>query len=123
MAEILIRVVEHRHSTPATAHLHIGAYEVVVIRDNGWPWSRKELNNPDWRVIRIPNTTMDALTNWTDSQLMEDGALVFKRVNRIDHQISQVQSIIDSWRTGVVNDISTGDRNKLINAVVDKRGT
>lgn len=121
MAEILVRVVEHSHSTPETAHLHVGQYEAVVIRGNGWPWSFNELNNPDWRVIRISNVTEEALAYWADAAFTAQEDLQYKRTYRIDHQASQVQAIIDSWQVGIVNDISAGDRNKLINAVVDKR--
>lgn len=121
MAEILIRVVEHSHSTPETAYLHVGQYEVVVVQDNGWPWSANELNNPDWRIIRISNVTAEALAYWADAAFTAQDALQYKRTNRIDNAQNGVQAIIDSWQVGIVNDISPGDRNKLINAVVDKR--
>ena len=121
MAEILIRMVEHDHSDTPTAHLHVGQYEAVVVRENGWPWSALELNNPDWRIIRISNVTESALAYWADSFTNPDDSLQFKRGYQIDNTASQVQGIIDSWQVGIVNDIAPGDRNKLINAVVDKR--
>ena len=121
MAEIIVRVVEHDHSTPQTAYLHVGQYEVVTVQENGWAWSALELNNPDWRIIRISNVTAATLAYWADTYTLPDGSLEYKRGHRIDNTASQVQGIIDSWQIGIVNDISSGDRNKLINAVVDKR--
>lgn len=57
MAELLIRV---RDKDGHNAML-LGEHEVVVVCHDGWPWSEKERNSPDHRIVRVPDVREDAL--------------------------------------------------------------
>jgi len=120
MAEILVRVVPHSHSTPQTEYLHIGQYDAVDMHDDGWGWTPTELNNPEWRVIRIQGTTVEALLQWIAVAFDGTGRMTNKRKYMLDNTQNGVQAIIDSWVNGQVNIVGTGDKNKLINAIVLK---
>lgn len=57
MAELLIRV---RDKDGHNAML-LGEHEVVVVCDDGWPWSELERTSPDHRIIRVPDAKKDAI--------------------------------------------------------------
>lgn len=120
MAEFLVRIAAHAHSTPQTAHLHVGPYEIVDVQENLWPWTPTELNHPQWRIISIPNVTVAAFAYWADAYYEALSPSSFlKRRWRLDE--TQIADIVAGWQSGIVNVVPPGDRNKIINAIVDKR--
>ncbi len=65
LMELLIRIV-HRSETPLAPKIGESlAGDVIVACPDGWAWTKTELTNPDWRIIRVPltQTECDALTS------------------------------------------------------------
>ena len=48
--ELLLRIVD---SGPDIEHTKCG--DVIVVQPDGWTWSPRELENPDWRIVKIPD--------------------------------------------------------------------
>ena len=59
MCELLIRVRDKEFADTYQKVKQLGRGDVVVVVENGWSWSQKELTNPDWRILKLPNILVD----------------------------------------------------------------
>ena len=59
MAELLIRVVDkHNAEDPYLDAQCLKRGDVVVVCEDGHPWSETELTTPEWRVVRVPGVSV-----------------------------------------------------------------
>lgn len=54
MSEWLIRVVDKINDDPILDAGCLKRGDVVAVCPDGWQWSRAELDNPHWRVLKLP---------------------------------------------------------------------
>ena len=60
MCEILLRVRDKvNDADPYLDAQCLKRGDVVVVVENGWPWSEAELTNPDWRILKLPNVSVE----------------------------------------------------------------
>jgi hypothetical protein len=55
MAEFLVRIRDKEGHNVGL----LGEREVVSVCEDGWKWSRIELSNPDWRILKVPGMTVE----------------------------------------------------------------
>jgi hypothetical protein len=58
MAELLVWLVDK--TNPDDFYLNARQYkrgDVIAVCPDGWPWGREELNNPHWRIVKVPDMT------------------------------------------------------------------
>ena len=53
--EFLIRVVDKGPDV-----MHTKAGHVIVTMPDGHPWTKAELENPEWRIVRVPLVRVEA---------------------------------------------------------------
>jgi hypothetical protein len=68
MCEILIQFTDKVPNTDSTYHLNYIQGDAIVACEDGWGWTDTEINNPKWRIIKIPgvpltNSTIVAIAN------------------------------------------------------------
>ncbi|MEK9721994.1 MAG: hypothetical protein VW405_00740 [Rhodospirillaceae bacterium] len=51
--ELLIFAVDRPFSTRRELVERYMRGDVVIAKPDGWPWSQRELTNPDWRILRV----------------------------------------------------------------------
>ena len=54
MAELLVRVVDKVNSD---FYLNCGCTkrgDVITVQEDGWPWGKEEIANPEWQIIKVP---------------------------------------------------------------------
>ena len=65
MAELLIRIVDKVNLDSKESNAHcMKRGMVVTIQPDGWPWSAKELANPEWEIRKYRGVAVDALTGY-----------------------------------------------------------
>jgi len=70
MAELLVRIVDKVNpNDPALDLQCLKRGDVVTIGEDGWPWSGKELSNPDWKVMYFPGASMSAAESYLAPEL------------------------------------------------------
>ncbi len=66
MAEMLVRAVDKINpDSQAKDARCLKRGDVVVVVPNDWPWSVKEQTDPQWRIVRAPDMTMDEARTFT----------------------------------------------------------
>lgn len=55
MCEFLFRVYDHS-SEPGT---RLGRGDCVAVCENNWPWTSAELTNPAWRIVKVPDMSVE----------------------------------------------------------------
>lgn len=70
MAELLVRVVDKVNPNDPDLDLQcLKRGDVVAVGEDGWPWSGKELSNPDWKVMYFPGATVSAANSYLAPEL------------------------------------------------------
>jgi len=65
MCEFLIRIVDKVNNTDKIKNSQLKKRgDVVVIVDDGWPWSPKELTNPDWEIKKFPGIPKEKMSGF-----------------------------------------------------------
>jgi hypothetical protein len=57
---------------PDKDHLLTKKGDVIVYKPDGWNWGIEELNNPEWRIIRVPNMTEEHASSLCSQELSTD---------------------------------------------------
>jgi len=83
MAELLVRVVDKVNPNDPDLDLQcLKRGDVVAIGEDGWPWSGKELSNPDWKVMYFPGASVSAAESYLMPEYAsgpEDAELIMLR--------------------------------------------
>jgi len=58
--ELLIRVKDTTNPDPVLDLECSKRGDVIAAKPDGWAWGARELDNPDWRIIRVPITPEEA---------------------------------------------------------------
>lgn len=86
MAELLIRICDKPGLHPAN-RIIATAGDVIAIQPDGWPWGKKELDNPEWRIWRLtgiePERILD-LCEVDNNRIAGSSFYVRKRVRYLD---------------------------------------
>lgn len=90
--ELLIRIVDKEQKDEKLAPLASKAGDVIAICPDGWKWSKRETENPEWRIVKCPILAVekDALL----AAKMSGDKLVSRRAQRI--QISSLSALSTS---------------------------
>lgn len=60
MADILIRIRDKESSgDPETDALQFKRGDVIAVWPTPGPWGTEERRNPDWRILRLPNVSVE----------------------------------------------------------------
>ena len=70
MAELLVRVVDKVNPNDPDLDLQcLKRGDVVTVGEDGWPWSGKELSNPEWKVMYFPGASLSAAQSYLAPEL------------------------------------------------------
>lgn len=74
MCEIVVFVRDQDWDTddPYSQFRRYKAGDVVCVRDDGWPWGKLEISNPDWRIIKFPSMSEAAFEAFVQEQEAPD---------------------------------------------------
>jgi hypothetical protein len=61
MAELLVRVTDKTHPTENNRVSKRG--DVIAVQPDGWAWGALELSQPFWRIVKLPNVTVQAASD------------------------------------------------------------
>lgn len=88
MCEMLVRVVDKINDDPYLDAKCTKRGDVITIQPDGWVWSRAELNNPDWRIIKVPGVSVaqaqEFLEPEADTDPANPSAVLQRRAHKID---------------------------------------
>ena len=75
MVEALIRVADKTNSNSEELNSKkTKRGDVIVVCDDGWPWSEWERTNPDWRVVRFPDEVASDIRAMVTPEFDEDSS-------------------------------------------------
>lgn len=115
MAEALLRVVDKVNSDFYLNIKCLKRGDVVTICPDGWEWSHEELTNPDWRIIKLPNVSIEALSQLTVPEMPPDSINQYRTLHRRKYRIN-----IDALPNPVKNYINDSSRkNPFFSTNVD----
>jgi hypothetical protein len=70
MCELLVRVVsKNNDDDPYLDAKCLKRGDVVTIQRDGWAWGRQELKNPHWRILSIPEMTVEQAQVFTSQEV------------------------------------------------------
>ena len=75
MAEFLVRIREKQGHNDGL----LGADEVVVVCEDGWPWSVLERTNPDWRILLVPGMALSVAEMFVAPEPVDETLYVKRR--------------------------------------------
>lgn len=87
MAEILLRVVDKTNPDKGLDALCTKRGDVISVYPDGVNWGRKQVNNPSYRIIKMPGVPVEALLDLVEPEYAVDGngdrILVRKRAKQL----------------------------------------
>jgi hypothetical protein len=100
MAEFLIRV--HDKTNPNSIYEDVRCMkrgDVVVVCEDGWPWSQKELTAPYWRIVKVPGMPMEEAQALTTPELgdINVNRMLRRRAFKLDVDNVNLPNAIRSW--------------------------
>lgn len=69
MAEMIVMAIDKVNTE--SPYLDAGCYkrgDVIIIQEDGWPWSEEERNHPRWRIVKIPGVPASRLSAFMASE-------------------------------------------------------
>lgn len=71
--QLLVRVVDKINPKDPVKNAQLTkAGDVIVYKPDGQEWGTEELNNPDWRIIHVPDMTEEHAISLVSSELPVD---------------------------------------------------
>lgn len=61
MAELLVRIIDKVNDDPYLDVHCTKRGDVIVVRPDGWAWGQKEINNPEWRIVKLQASVSECL--------------------------------------------------------------
>lgn len=93
--ELLIRIVDKQQKDEKLAPLASKAGDVIAICPDGWQWSKREQENPDWRIVKSPILAVEKEALLAPKVVKD--VLTARRATRID--IAAITALADSAKT------------------------
>jgi hypothetical protein len=85
MAELLVQIQDKAGFDAKGNALATRPGDVIVVCEDGWGWTKTELQNPDWRVIKMPGLPVSAVRAMQDPAFAADGVtMVMARAQNLD---------------------------------------
>lgn len=89
MSELLVRVEDKTH---ADERMDVGltkSGDIIVIRDDGWPWGTEERARPFWRLIRVLDLPANEEARLTTPEIRDSSPahLPQKRAVKLDFDL------------------------------------
>lgn len=72
MAELLVRVVDKVNPDFYKNIQCTKRGDVILVQPDGWTWGKKELSNPDWRILALPGVDPADLSGLLARELPTD---------------------------------------------------
>jgi hypothetical protein len=70
MAELLVRIIDKVNPNDPDLDLQcLKRGDVVVVQEDGWPWSAAELSEVLWKVMYFPGATLSAAESYLAPEL------------------------------------------------------
>ncbi len=99
MADLLIRIRDKESSgDPETDAVQFKRGDVIAVWPTPGPWGTEELRNPDWRIVRLPNVSVeDAQELMAPERLatLDGERLMRKRRARLD--VDNLPAPVRAW--------------------------
>ncbi len=74
MCEALIRVVDKVNSDPYLDCKCLKRGDIIAVVEDGWPWGKEELSNPDWRIVKFTSISVSAVMAFLGPEIDTDAA-------------------------------------------------
>jgi len=108
MCELLIRVIDKVNNDTRLNYQCTKRGDVIVVVEDGWNWTEKELKNPDWRIIKLPGVPVATLSYLTQAEheMYNDGvekelalkkSTLLKRVRRLNVDLTNLPKAIKDY--------------------------
>jgi len=71
--ELLVRIVD---KVNPDFYLNLGCSkrgDVIVVKPDGWAWGSDELSNPQWRILQVPNLTLEEAEALAAPEVLQAG--------------------------------------------------
>ena len=94
MAELLLCVQDKAGFDPKANALTHRPGDVIVVCPDGWGWTPAELNNPDWRLLKMPGLDPSAVRALQDCAIDAKGKVLAKRAQNLDITNPALSSLI-----------------------------
>lgn len=119
MCEALIRVANKSTKDTDPRHAHRSQRgDVIVVMPDGHVWTRIELTNPEWRVVRFPGLPPEALGDLVQPVYDRGGKLIQRRARGID--LDSIKALSESLVNGKVNVLPPGQLPNFLAARKNK---
>lgn len=116
MSEALVQIKEKAGFDPIANALADRPGDVIVVCPDGWPWTKEELTNPEWCVLKMPGQPVGALNSMCPPVFDAAGRMVSKHAQNFDMTNITVSGLL---KTGeVIADAS--QKTTLLASVVTK---
>lgn len=84
MCEALVMVQDKQGFDPKANALSDRPGDVIVVCEDGWPWTKLELTNPNWCVLKMPGMPVAAFAAMVPPVLDAAGRMVAKHSMNFD---------------------------------------
>jgi len=102
MCELLVRVVDKVNAKdPDKDARCLKRGDVVVICEDGHQWSKRELANPSWRVIKLPGTNRREVQHLMYQEVGADRRVGMSRAFKVDVDHISIRSQVESAKEPV----------------------
>jgi len=95
MAEFVIRVRERRDFDPVRQAASLRPGDVVDIGPDGFDWGALTMTNSDWRIVKCPGLSVDALLDMLAVATDANAKLLLKRAKAFDIENLLLKTEID----------------------------
>lgn len=85
--QLLVRVVDKINQDPVLNEQLTKKGDVIAFKEDGKEWGIMELKNPEWRIIHVPNMTLEQAIALTDNEVKDgsiEGQILRKRGMKLD---------------------------------------
>lgn len=115
MCELLVRVVDKVNDDPYLDAQCLKRGDVVVVCEDGWPWSAEEQKNPHWRIVRMPGIPAEKALAFLGPELPESpedqSRVLRRRAFKFDVDALPEKFVADDKRDEHAVDLAVTERD------------
>lgn len=101
MCEVLVRVANKANDDPYRTAQLLQRGDVVVVVEDEHAWGPAELSNPDWRILKLPNVSVNAALAFLgpelDSNPGKPSLMLRPRAFRFDLEHGALPAAFKAW--------------------------